>query len=217
MKKIDSDALGTITRSLGLSGRGAQITELTDGIVDQALSVNELVRRGRTLAASEGIFTAVMRNEHTDAQVLATTVPPYQPPAGLTRAPYPSPVPKQFDVWLLSATLRQASGGGTLAAVLYIDYAGPQQGWGVTDSGGGIVSAERIPLAFWDALATVSNEFGVLNQLGTQAKIGLRIPRPMNLGDTNLVFVSSSSLTATFDCQLVLGVFPTGLGQDGIV
>jgi len=217
MKRIDSQALGILTKSLGLSGSGAQLTELTDGIVDQALSVNELIRRGRTLAGSEGIFTAIMRNVHTASEVLSTTVPPYVVPAGNTVAPWPSPIPRGFDVWLLSATVRQATGAGTLAAVLYLDYSIAQQGWGVTDSGGGITSAERIPLAFWDALATVSNEFGVLNQLGTNAKIGIRIPRPMDLGDTNIVFVSSSSLTATFDCQLVLGLFPTGLGQDGLL
>jgi len=217
MKRIDSQALGILTKSLGLSGSGSQLTELTDGVVDQALSVNELIRRGRTLAGSEGIFTAIMRNVHTDAETLATTVPPYLVPAGNTNAPWPSPIPRGFDVWLLSATVRQATGAGTLLGALYIDYAGPQQGWGVTDSGGGIVSAERIPLAFWDALATVSNEFGVLNQLGTNAQIGMRIPRPMGLGDTTLVFVSVSSLTATFDCQLVLGIFPTGLGQDGLL
>lgn len=217
MKKIDSDALGDITRALGLSGRGAPITELTDGIVDQSLNVNELVRRGRTIAGTQGIFTAVMRNVHGAGNTLATTVSPYETPAGNTIAPWPSPMPKQFDIWLLSATVRQASGTGTLAAALYIDYAGTQQGWGETDSGGGIVSAERIPLAFWDALATVSNEFAVLNQLGTFARIGMRIPRPMVLGDTNLVFISVSSAIATFDCQLVLGVFPIGFGQDGLL
>ena len=74
MKRIDSDALGILTKALGLTGAGSQLTELADGVVDQALDVVPIVRRGRVIGASEGLFTAIMRNVHTDAETLTTGI-----------------------------------------------------------------------------------------------------------------------------------------------
>jgi len=214
MKKIDSQALGVLQRALGLSGTGAQITELMDGVVDQSVNVNELVRRGMTQGVTEGIYTASIQNIHGGAGPITTTVTPYDVAVGVI-APYVNPLPMQFDLWLLSATVRQASGTGTMEAVLFIDYAAAQQGWGVTSGAGAFVSSPRKALAFWDALDLASTtSFALLAGSGLpRAVFNMRIPR--NLA-TELVFLSTSSAAASFDLNMVLGVFPTGLGQDGL-
>jgi len=213
VKRIDSDALGILGKSLGLSGTGSQLTELFDGTVDQVLDIGPCVRRGRTQAATDGIYTAIMRNVHTDAQTLTNVNSIYRMNSTIPIAPWPNPMPAGFDIWLLQASLAQVSGGGTLAATLSVRYVA-QQGWGRTNGGGTVVSALANRLAHWDAIVADSSSFGVL--AGSEeptAKIGLRLPR----GATELIFVSTSSLTVTWDLQLVLGVFPVALDQDGVV
>ena len=214
VKQIDSDALGEVTLALGLSGAGSPITELTDGVVDQTLSVGEIIRRSRTQAGTVGIYTPTMRTVHTDAEVLSVTVNPYNVGATAVVAPYPNPMPRQFEVWLLGASMRIASGSGGINATLSLTNGTRQQGWGVDDSGAQILVSQAIRLAFWNAIGTAGTAFGILAvNRGPHQKIGLRIPRPFS----NLVFTASSALTTTLDCQLILGVFPIALGQDVLV
>ena len=212
---IDSDALDILTKSLGLTGRGAQETELFDGVVDQSLDLVAIVRRGRTQAGKEGIYTATMRNSHTGAQTITNTVEPYAVGTIAVVAPYPNPVPPEFDVWLLQAAIRQVSGTGTLSATLSLRYPG-QQGWGITESGAAqILVAQAHRLAHWDTVVTVGTNFAVLaGSAQPTAFIGTRIPRG---GATELIFITVSDATSSWDCQLTLGVFPVALGQDGLV
>jgi len=213
VKKIDSDALGDVKNALGLSGSGSPITELTDGVVDQVLEINELVRRGRTLAGTSGIFTPTLRNVHTDAETLTTTINPYAVGTVAAVAPYPAAVPAQFDVWLLGCGMRRVSGGGTLTATLSMTLGTRAQGFGIDDSGTQILVAQPIRLAFFNALSTVVTAFGQQADLYPWKPIGLRIPR----FGANLVFSSISSVTVSYDMQLVIGLFPSGLGQDALV
>ena len=214
MKKIDSDALGVLNKSLGLTGAGSPITELTDGVVDQIIAVNEIARRGRTQAGSEGIYIGVMRCINTNAETNTVQVNPYNVGTGVI-APYPDPMPPQFDVWLLAATVRRQSGGGTIEAELSLQYASSQQGWGVDDAGVAVVVSDPTALAFWSSINTVHTAFAVLQgSNGPWWRGGIRIPRNV---DAALRFSAESSLTSTWNCSLVLGVFPTSLGQDGLV
>lgn len=214
-KKIDSDALGVLNKSLGLTGAGSPTTELADGVVDQVLSVGEVVRRGRTQAGSEGIYTAIMQNVHTDAETITTIVNPFDVAVGVI-PPYPDPLPVQFDLWLLTACVRKPSGTGTMTAALSLQYASMQQGWGVDDSGVAVVESAPHTLAYWDLLISLGTTFGIDSRgvHGALAHIGVRIPRNVNAA---LRFISVSSATATFNMQLVFGVFPVALGQDGLV
>ena len=211
MKKIDSQMLESLNKALGLSGVGSPVTELTDGIVDQVVDVNPIVRRGRTQAQTGGIYTGVLRNIHTAANTITSSVNPYNVGAGVI-APWPDPMPPGFDIWAISASVLQISGTGTLACSLFVDY-DRQQGWGQNNASAAVVSEERTPLAFWDALITLSgDQIGLLNGAnGPHAKLSCRLPVSRTL---ELVFISTSSATATFECQIVLGVFPTALGQD---
>jgi len=214
MKKVDSQALAVVNKALGLTGAGAPVTELTDGVVDQTLDVGPLVRRGRTLAGTEGCATIVLRAVHGGATTLTTEITPYALGTTGLIAPFPNPIPTQFDLWLLSATLIQISGTGTLSAALFIGY-DSIQGFGIDNAGNAVVSEERTPVALWDALITKSaDQFGILTGTrGPLAMLGIRIPR--NLA-TTLVFISTSSAAATFEVQCVVGLFPIALGQDGI-
>jgi len=214
VKRLDSQALGDVNRALGLTGSGSPITELTDGVVDQVLAINEVARRGRVFADTSGLFYPTLRNVHTDAETLTTTINPYEPGTVAAVPPYPAVVPPGFDFWIFGAGIRRVSGGGTLLATLSIDVGTRNAGFGVDDSGTQILASEPIRLAYWTALATVGTVFAVRQSgRGPFASIGIRVPRNV----ATIQFASVSSLTSSYDCQLICGLFPAALGQDGLV
>jgi len=211
MKSVDSQALGIVNRALGLTGAGAPLTEFLDGTVDQTLDIGQLVRRGRTQVGSDGIYFGLLTNVHSGAGTLSSFTNPYDVPTGAI-APYPVPMPPGFDIWLLSANVRQESGTGTLTAALSYDFPILAQGWGVDDSGVAVARADPFVLAFWDSVITETDEFGITEQGNPWVPIGLRLRR-----NSSLLFSSTASALATFDCQMIIGVFPVSLGQDILV
>lgn len=215
MKQIDSDALGIINKALGLEGAGSPITELADGVVDQVLSINEISRRGRTLAGNEGIFTGLLQNAHAGSGTLTSSVFPYAVAVGAID-PYPSPMPTQFDIWLLSVALRRVAGAAGLNdALVVINYTGRQQGFGVDAAAAAVVSLGSMAVAHFDALTTAGVHTAGIDPIkGLLIKTGIRLPRDLGL---SINFVSISAGVATFVLDLVLGVFPVSLGQDGLV
>lgn len=215
MKRIDSDALGIVTAALGLSGAGAQITELTDAIVDQALDVIPLIRRGRTLGGSQGIFQGALRNIHAGVGDLLTTVAPYEAGADAIDL-YPTSVSKLFDIWLLGAFVSQDSGTGTFTGALTVVYPAAYRGFGRDSAGNPVTDAnvENV-LIYWDSLATEGNATFAITEGGQPTlPIAIRLPRHPS---TFVRFRSTASALATFTCKLVLGMFPVALGQDGQV
>jgi len=220
MKRVDSDALGDVNRALGLTGAGSPVTELADGVIDQVLEIGQLARRGRTQGAHQGLFTAVLRNEHTDAETLSVSVDPYRVGTVIDFPPYPSLMPVGFDVWLLQASVREHSGGpSTMNATLSIDFSNDQQGWGVTDGGVIVTSSQPHRLALWNALANDGTDFGLLaGAVQPSVYPNIRLPRGSRPGASTsvIMFRSTSSVTVSYDCQLLLGVFPSALGQDGL-
>jgi len=215
VKKIDSDALGILTKSLGLTGAGSPVTELQDGVVDQSLDIAPIVRRSRTQGVTTGIYYGIMDNVHTDSETLTTSVFPYNVTVG-AQAPYPVPMPLQFDIWLLAASVFRASGAGTLTGSLQLLGNTSRQGWGVDDGGAATGLVTNIQaIALWDTLIGSGITFGRMALNGRPMWMqSFRLPRGTA---TELRFVSLSSLTATFRCIVTLGVFPVALGQDGVV
>ena len=217
MQAIDSDALGILTKSLGLSGVGSQITELADGVVDQVLEVGQLARRGRTQTDIQGIYTPIFRNAHTGSTSISNAINPYNAGTTFLVAPYPDPVPPQFDIYLVGASLRVVSGtpSGLTVATLSLTVGTKSQGWGRTDAGAQVLVSQAMRLAFWDATVSDGTFFGILNGArGAHQRIGLRLPR--GGGGSVLTFRSTSSVTVSIDCQIILGLFPVALGQDVI-
>jgi len=215
MKLVDSDALGMVNRALGITGSGAAITEFPDGVLDQVLDVSALIRRGRTQGRTTGLYYGVLRNIHAVADNQANDINPFNLAAVGLFPPFPSPIPNRFDLWLLTATVQQAAGTGTLGAALHLVWPTTQQAFGIDESGNAVTATPPITVAHWDALVTQTVEFGVLaGSEAPEAKINLRLPPSP---DTRIIFQTTSSAAATFDCTLILGLFPVGLGQDGAI
>ncbi len=216
MKLVDTDALGVVNRALGVTGRGAQETELTDGILNQNLDVNPMVRRGRTLEPSEGIFYGVFQTVHLGGGNLNALINPYRPEIALRVAPYPAVVPAQFDVWLLYATVTRVSGSGTIGAVLDVKYDGQTQGWGVNNSTVKVTAVPRHPLAFWDNIITGGSNplVGLAGSEQPLARLGYRFPR---IGTPDLNFATTASAISTWQCTVVMGLFPVSMGQDAMI
>jgi len=212
LKKLSSEALTWVNRALRLYGSSPlQETELVDGHVDLVLAINEIARRGNTLGVGQGIFTAAMRNEHAGSGTLATSVDPFNVAVGNVIAPYPSPVPKDFDVWLVGAGLGRTGGTGTVTASLSIDYQADAQGWGEADDGSAVVSAGGNPLIFWTQALLQTSIQGMQGDAFPYGPIHpIRLRRPV----TFLTFSSTASAAADWQCNLILGVFPVTLGQD---
>lgn len=197
-----------------MSGAGSTgPTRFPDDILHQVVNVADLIRRARTFAQHEGIFTAILQNVHPGAGTITTQVRPYSQGIGVI-APYPDPVPQGFDVWLLSAATRQTAGTGTFTGALILDYAAKQQGFGEDNAGAAVVGDGNQTLVFWDSVITQTTEMGLQEDGKPWARIGIRLPRAIGAGLPGLRFSSTASAASTFQCHLVLGLFPVGMGQD---
>ena len=219
MRKVDSQALGLAGRALGLSGAGAPVTEFLDGLLEQGIDVAPIIRRSRTFGITEGLFTGLIVNVHGIADSITTRVQPYNVGPVASIAPYPDDIPAGFELWLFSAVMRETgAGGGLTGALLSVQFA--SQGWGINNAGAQIVVSREHPLAFWDALITEQIIFGELaGNRGPYQRIGIRLPRSLNAAGeiTELQWRTTSAAAATFEVQVLLGLFPIALGQDGLV
>lgn len=212
MKEVDSDALSIVDLALGLSGPGTTITELTDGVVDQSLDVVPIVRRGRTQARTDGIYTAVLQNAHSGAGTLSSQINPYNVGFGAELPPYAVPTPRQFDIWLLNASLRRLSGASSITGGLFVRYSAASQGWGISDTNVPVALLSQMPAIIWTTLTATGIE--VIGGSGSQdmnLRVPLRLPRDPDL---TLLFESTATALSVFVVDLILGVFPVALGQD---
>jgi len=195
--------------TLGLDGLGAQLTEFPDGVCDQVVDVVPIIRRGRTPANTEGIFTARLVNTHAAADSQAQTVDPYNLVLGTSSFNgYPGPMPQGFDVWLLSVNAVASVAGlisTTAPSVLFMQYLATQTGFGT------VAVVARHVVAYASQIA-ISGGPNVLIGFGTgtlQQRLGIRIPRGTVLG-----WNTTSLIAGTLTANLTIGVFPAGLGQD---
>jgi len=214
-RRVDSAALDAIAPALALTGPAAGETFFEDNVLQQVLDIAELVRRGRTVGQSEGIFEATLRNVHAGAGTLISVANPYEIAVGAIE-PWPVPVPPSLEIWLLQASARLVSGTGTFSGALFTNYDARTQAWGVDDSGVAVVVSNHQPVVRWGAIVANTFSMGV-SDLGEYPKFRpFRLLRGFNPG-TSLSFSSTASALVTFDCQLLLGLFPSGMGQDGSV
>jgi len=212
-KPIESDALDRVYRVLGLSGGALpKSTLLDDGNVSQILSVNELVRRSRTSAATSGWFFAIFQNVHSGAGALTSSIDPYAVGAANAIAPFPANVPRGFDLWILRASLRRTSGSGGLDGAVFSYNGGTsQQAFGVDVAGDPVASQDPIPFALFTTLdSSTSSIVGVSGDGSVSVKVDLRLPQ----GISNVTLRTDAAAAATFRGYLTLGLFPEGLGQD---
>jgi len=217
-KIVDSQALEPVNKALGLAGSGDSQTEITDGIVDQVLEVGPIVRRGRTLGDSQGIFRAVFRNTHAGADAQTSVWSPYITVVANAIAPFPTPMPDSFDLWLTGAGVRRQSGTGTVNAALMIQNV--RQGFGVSQTGAFVASNGRVALAFWNQSVSVDSDVFLVSGGNFEwpfRKLALRIPRVSEAGTrVQIMFETSSTAASEWELNLFYGMFPVALGQDAI-
>jgi len=209
MIPIDSQALEDARRILGLggsgTGAGAGVTEFDDGLLQQVFDAGPVIRRGRTPAGSEGIFSASLTNNHIVDGILATTVDPYNP--GATTAGYPSPVPQGFDFYLLRTFVTLSTGGFLNGCMLRVVYPFDHQAFGDA------VDMD-LPYAMYNAEVTTAGIiFAGSSLMGTTNVVQ---GRPLRIGRRQtLEFVSEVTGGALgVACRFLVGLFPSSLGQD---
>lgn len=200
MRKIDSAVLQSIARSLRLFGSGSPETEYDDGVLQQVLDVGPLIRRGGALGPTEGLWTAGIVNTHAAADSQSTSVNPYAivaPASG-----FPSPIPEGSDVWIwgFSANLNVGVAG---SGFLGVNYPTTRAAFGVT-------SSQQVVFMFNGDVLVAGVTFA-LPVPGYHVDRAVRVPR-----GTTIRWDTTSAAAGQAIGRFIIGVFPAGLGQDGV-
>jgi hypothetical protein len=175
---------------LGLAGGSASAqTVLNDGDVTQTMDVIPVARRSLAPGANGGIFFGVMQNVHAAAGAVATVSDVYNM-GGLNNEPYPQPIPRSLDLWLLEMSLSQS---GTAArftdAFACVRFPATMQGFSQNQAGAAVsATAYNMTVAEWDRLSPQTQLYFESEQNG------------------------AGTVTATLVC--LMGLFPIGTGQD---
>jgi len=207
MMRIEGPALELIRTSLGAVGVGAQITEFPDGIATQVIDVGGIICRGRAPGPSQGLFGARITNSHGAGGALSTSVDPY-----LVAAPgagWPSPMPPGVDVWVLSAWASAAIGvaHATQASRFVIQHPAAAVAFGAAGTVGQIVRLFLGETPISGAVAFL-REAGSLE--GPYVGPAVRVPR-----GATLLWASNAAAAGDMIIEMELGLFASGLKQDG--
>lgn len=226
MKLLDSRALEYVNRVLGISGGSGARVEVDDAVLQQVMDVSALVRRGRSIGASGGIFSTGIENTHNTgaASSRTGTINPYEP-ATAPASPYPFGAGPELDIWLLGfkAGNQSVPTGfeGASLAVQMISARGLNAAIPVTGTGAVVAASTNLffEVAEWDALGAafasgfVGQPLIDTNRNRPSMLLPMRIPRGATIAFTTRV---STADAGVYRCNLLLGVFPAGLGQDAI-
>lgn len=168
------------------------------------------------------MFRGLLVNVHGGAGTLSATCRPYALAAGAI-APFPAPVPAGYDLWILGASAQVTAGAPTTTKGA-VSMFSTLQGFGVNDSGVAVVRDDILTILNWPQQAVTAGTLINLvdaNGIAFQRPAGgaFRIPRQTAgaAGQVELYFTTTTDALATWELQLYLGMFPVGLGQDGIV
>ncbi len=203
---VDSQALQRVSRTLQLATPGAQETLFIDERLEQTIDVAPIVRRGLTLAGTEGLYTANIRNTHSGAQGnVSTEINPWAL-GGVARPPFPEVIPDNFDLWITGFMAETVSGPAFFASAFF-DLFVP-----TTHQAFGTISS-NILLSAWTAEATLAGTtFLTLSAVELFTHAAVRVPR-------NATFRfhtrNNGANAPVYQLNLMLGLFPSSLGQDG--
>ena len=225
MKLLDSRALEFVNRVLGISGGAGTRVEVDDGVLQQVFDVGPLIRRGRSPAS--GILSTGILNTHSGAaaSTASGTIDPYGANA-LAVGLWPKPIPPELDVWVLAVTAQVAThaaanfDGGRLN-VTFPAGRGLNVGLPVTQ-----VIATSVVQPTTEQSSLTIMEYNSESDLGTDlgftlspvasgatsSPIPLRLPRDCLLQWTTRTNALGASV---YRVEITLGLFASGLGQDG--
>jgi len=215
---IKGSQLSLIQKLYGIPGsQSLGITDVDLDTLTQTLPVvPEILRRSDNILGNSGggWFNGVMENVHSGADIEVCSLVPYTPGAGAVRG-FPNPVRPGWDIWLLGASLIRTSGTGGAIVILDINTPGGN-GLGIDDSGDPVLDTPIFPVARWttfvdDLGGGSAPELGLgpAGSLHCYQPIGIRLPRPCDLelrGD--------SDAAVTYQCAMIMGIFPEAMGQD---
>lgn len=206
---VDSQALQRVSKTLQLSTPGAQETLFIDERLEQVLDVTPMVRRGLTLAGTEGLYTANMRNTHGGSAGNVTSVVDPWNLGGSARPPFPETIPTNQDLWLTGFNAVVVSGDGQFASG-FLDLQVPteHQAFGTITT--------NILLGGWIAEDSLAGVQVLISSAGQEVFLfnhaRLRIPR---LATLRFHTRNNGANSPVFQLSLMLGLFPSSLGQDG--
>ena len=214
MREFDSPGLRDLHRVIEVSTGPPQIVDLQDEIIQQVIEVSPFIRRRLTPADSVGLFTARVLNSNTGSDTITNDLNPYTTvPASFVGGGYPALV-ENLDVWLLQATMENRSGptdfgGGFLGIIT------DATGMGLSNTGAAIAAINILryldsEVVFGNRTALADSSSGLSSWTGA-----IRISRR---ADTRIRFetVKTGVGVATYNLDLLFGLFPAGLGQDAV-
>ena len=206
MQKITSGILQLVAKSLRLDTKGAETTELDDGVVSQVLNLEGLIRRGGTVQRAEGIFLLTQENTHAAADTQTGSVNPYTLFDTFLGASGGGAIDR-LDIYALRTHVTKVSGAGNPTAARSTIQVPSSN---AVNSG----SSLNYWLEAWAALVTVGtiNPMTIRGSGEVLCKVNLRVPR----GST-FVFQSVSDGACVVSQHWALGLFPKALGQDATV
>lgn len=206
MRRVDSQALEGVAKALDLAGQGSEETFFADGELVQTFDTVASVRRGQTLADTEGIFTGSLIVTTVGAENVSNDIDPYNLVSTVDAIPpYPGPVPDHLDVWLLPPI-----NIFSVAGVIDNGWFGFRPNRAISF---GTLGTANIPIFSYDGEVIIgADRWGVVD--GQDSKIAwtgapIRIPRGWLLRHVATTLIAGS-VTARFP----IGIFPAGLGQD---
>jgi len=215
MALIKGSQLSFVSKLFDLAGeqvRGA--TDLDVENVSQVLNINEIVRRSNSGGAlATGLFVGVMENANgAGATNVESTIDPYA--VGINAGPgFPTPIGDDFDIWLLEITGRRSAGTGSnfTEALFSLDDPNTHLAFGVSDAPLPISPLPiRSLVRFTDLQELTATNNVLVDQVGQcRFNVQQRIRR-----GTTFSWGSIATNAVTVRVQLLMGLFPAGLGQD---
>jgi len=122
-KAIRSGAFQFVNDALGLTGEGAQTTELDDGFASQVLEIQRIAAYSQAIGPSVGMLSSVLEMTHAAAGDVTETMDPYNP--GVTVGPFTQVEISDFDMWYFGSAVKQISSTQTIDNIqVYIDGVG---------------------------------------------------------------------------------------------
>jgi len=114
-RPITSGLFTFLTKALGLSGEGAQTTQLDDGFVALVLGIENIAAYSQSIGSKQGWLSSVISNTHAAAGDVTESMNPYSP--GTRIEAFGAIDPAEFDFWYFGSSVRLVSSSQTVDEV----------------------------------------------------------------------------------------------------